>query len=126
MLELDISGLHERNLEPMYVEVGATFARERPGGAVVVGMDVRDHELAEPSGAELLHGPADHLDRLLGVHPAIEKVRLVAVLEEEYVDQSVLERDRQPELENVGGDLGQRRGRHERLVGTIEKYRRPV
>src|SRR6201984_2284232 len=108
VLELDVPRMDKRNLEPVHVEVGATPARERPRRAVVIRMNVRDQELSYPTRPKMTHCLKDHLYGVLGVHPAIEEVCLLSVGEEEHVDQAVLERDRQPELENVGGDLAQR------------------
>src|SRR5438067_2146425 len=98
MLELDVARMDEGDLEAVDVQVGAAFAGERSGRAVVVGVDVCHDEPPNPFCPEVRQGPIDGLDRFVGVHPAVEQVRLTAVRKDEDVDQPVLERDRQPNL----------------------------
>ena len=51
VLELDVSRMHQGDLEAMDVQVRETIACEHAGRAVVVGVDVRDHEAAQLSRA---------------------------------------------------------------------------
>ena len=107
MLELDVARMDEGDLEAVDVQVGAAFAGERSGRAVVVGVDVCHDEPPNPFCPEVREGPIDGLDRFVGVHPAVEQVRLMAVRKDEDVDEPVLERDRQPKLEDACRNLAQ-------------------
>ena len=124
LLELDVARIHQRDLEPVDVQVGQSgSAGECARGPVVVGMDVRDHQRAQPLRSEQAQAPADHFDRLVGVHAAVEQVGLLAVGKDEDVDQAVLERDRQAELEDARRDFGQREidGHRQILVQAAAK-----
>jgi len=57
------------------------------------------------------------------VHAAVEQVDLVAVDEEENVDEAVLEGDRQAELEDPFGYLVQR-GRRAQAIPSAISFRR--
>src|SRR5712692_2835626 len=100
VLELDVSGVDERDLEAVQVEVCASIAGQRAGCAVVVGVDMSDDEAPDSLRAEFLYGSKDGVHGLFGVHPAVEQVNVVAVREQEDVDEAVLERDGPAELEH--------------------------
>ncbi len=114
VLELDVARVDERDLEAVQIEVGAAVARQRAGGAVVVGMDVRHDQPADPSRADVSNSGPNRAHRLVGVHAAVEQVNLVAVREQEDVDQAIFEWDGQAQLENSRGDLAQARLEHSR------------
>ena len=99
VLELDIPRMDERDFE-------AVTACEASRRAVMVGMDVRHHQATQALHTEMFEGPVDRLERFVGVHAAVEQVRLFAVGEDEHVDQAVFERDGETQLENARRDLG--------------------
>ncbi len=74
----------------------------------MVRVDVRHDQSTQAPGAELDDSLLDFPNRLVGVHTAVEEICFGAVDEQEDVDESVLEWNRQPELENAGCDLAQR------------------
>src|SRR5439155_2149255 len=106
--QLDVARMEQRHLEPMYVEVGAALAGQDAGGTIVIGMDVGHEQATQASRAELGQRPLDGLQRIFGVHTAVEEVDLLAGLEHEDVDESVLERNRETKFENVRRHLAQR------------------
>src|SRR2546430_1761027 len=73
----------------------------------VLGVDVGDHKAAQASRSEVLERSLDRGERFVGVHAAIQQVGVLAVGEEEDIDQAVLKRDRQAQLEHARGNLGQ-------------------
>ena len=99
--------MDERHLEAMDVQVSQTGARKDAGGAVVIGMDVGDDQAAQAARSEVFERLADRGEGLFRVHAAIEEVGVLAVREEEDVDEAILERDREAELEDARRDLAQ-------------------
>ncbi len=100
MLELDIARIDERHFEAVQVEVCAVGPGEDARGSVVVLMDVRDDQPAQALATERIDRRVNELERFARVHAAVEQVDVVAVDEKENVDEAVLERDRQAELED--------------------------
>src|SRR5712692_3790712 len=105
VLELDIARIDERHFETVQIEVCAVGPGQDARGSVVVGMDVRDDQPSQALAAERCDRRTNELDRLARVHAAVEQVDVVAVDEKENVDEAVLERDRQTELEDPFGYL---------------------
>ena len=125
VLQLDVSGVYERHLEAMQVQVGEARAREDAGGAVVVRMDVGDHQAADALGTHVPNRGVNRVDRFVGVHAAVHEISLVAIGKEEDVDQAVLEWDRQAQLEDVSRHLGQSKlGRHD--SGIVARLSSPL
>src|SRR6266851_816439 len=108
VLELDIARIDERHFEAVQIEVCAAWPGKDSRGSVVVGMDVRDDQPAQALAAERRDRRMNELERLARVHAAVEQVDVVAVDEQEKVDEAVLERDRQAELEDPFAYLVQR------------------
>ena len=74
----------------------------------MVGVDVRGDQPAQALRAQMSEGVANGRHRVFLVHPAIQEICLLAVWEKEDVDQPVLERDGQPQLEDTRRNLAQR------------------
>ena len=74
----------------------------------MVGMNVGDDEAPDPLRADVGHCRVDRAHRFVGVHSAVEKVDVVAIREQEHVDESVLERYWQAELKHPVGNFVQR------------------
>ena len=103
--------MHQRHLETVQVELRLARTGQDARGAVVIRMDVSDHEPAQALAAEVGERRMYELQRIPGVHPAVEQIHIGAIHEKEHVDQAVLEWNRQPQLEDALGHLGQR-GHH--------------
>src|SRR5206468_11177919 len=97
----------ERDLEAMDVQIRQSGAGEDARRSVVVRVDVGDHKTAQPSRSEVLQRSLDRGEGFMGLHPAVQQVGVLAVGEEEDVDEAVFERDRQPQLEHARRHLGQ-------------------
>jgi len=82
-------------------------------------MDVRDHQLAQPLRTDAGDRRLDRGDRLVGIHPAIEQVGLVAVRKQEDVDKAIFEGDGKPELEDSRSHFRQAvLGQHPSIVAA--------
>jgi hypothetical protein len=114
MLQLDISGMDKRHLEPMQVQVRKSFACEDAGGAVMIGMNVRDNEPAQSLCPNLSHRRPNGVNRLFCIHAAIQQIGVVSVWKEKDIDEAVLEWNRQAKLEHIRCHLGKSKlGRHD-------------
>ena len=107
VLQLHVARMDERDFEAMEVQVCQSGTGEDARRSVVVGVDVGDHKTAQPWRSEELERSLDRGEGFIGVHPAIQQVGVLAVGEEEDVDEAVLERDWQAQLEDARRNLGQ-------------------
>ena len=54
--------MDQRHLQAVDVKVGAAWTGQHAGRAVVVGVDVRDEQAAQPAGAEMIERLADGVE----------------------------------------------------------------
>ena len=73
----------------------------------MVGMDVSDDKPPDPFRADLRYSRADRMHRIVRVHATVEEVDVEAINEQEDVDETILERDGQAELEHSLGHFAQ-------------------
>ena len=111
LVELEITGMHHRDLEPVHVEVEPELLLERSRGPEMVRVDVGDHQPPEPGvgPAHVFDGRKQRRDRVVGLDPTVEEVDLGAVGEEKAIDDLLLPGDREPDLVDARGHLVQLR-----------------
>ena len=109
LLQLEVARIDHRHLQPVHVELGSQLAADHARGAVVVRVDVRDEQPSQPPAfpADVREGGPQSVQRFPRVHATVEEIELPAVPEDEDVDPSVFERDRQLELVHPLHDLSQ-------------------